>query len=34
VGLGGYGFRTLRSVETLLPDHAVETGLPDKPLQG
>ena len=25
VGLAGYGFRTLRSVETLLPDHAIET---------
>lgn len=30
VGLGGYGFRTLRSVETVLPDHTVEAGLPDK----
>ena len=27
VGLAGYGFRTLRSVETLLPDHAIETRL-------
>ncbi|MEM6716576.1 MAG: MFS transporter, partial [Cyanobacteria bacterium P01_C01_bin.147] len=24
VGLGGYGSRTLRSVEVILPDHAVE----------
>ena len=32
VGLGGYGFRTLRSVETLLPDHAVEADVPNKPL--
>ncbi|MEM6519273.1 MAG: MFS transporter [Cyanobacteria bacterium P01_C01_bin.70] len=30
VGLGGYGFRTLRSVETMLPDHALEPSLSDK----
>lgn len=30
VGLGGYGFRTLRSVETQLPDHALASNLVEK----
>jgi len=30
VGLGGYGFRTLRSVETILPDHSLESSLVDQ----
>lgn len=30
VGLGGYGFRTLRSVETILPDHSLESSLIDQ----